>query len=213
MKSLNLARPTIMLVAGIPGAGKSFFATRFSETFVAPVVSYDRIRYELFAEPRFSPEERDLIGRLADYQIGELCKAKRSFLIDGGGETKAERARLNEQAKQAGYELLVIWVQTHETTARARALKRSPRREGDKYNVSLTTEQFAKLCNHFTAPQRENYMVISGMHTYATQAKAVLRKLAAPRESEADSAHQAENEALQQTARHSAAPRRSVIIR
>jgi len=213
MESLALTHPTLILIIGIPGAGKSFFAQKFSDMFGAPVVSADRIRYELFAKPQYNADEDDLIGRLALYQIEELLKSKRSFVVDGGGTTKVERTQLAERARQAGYELLTIWVQTHETTAKSRALKRSPRRQGDKYNTSLTAEQFGKLCRRFTAPSREDYMVISGMHTYSTQAKAVLRRLAKQHETEAAEAHRTEAEQLRQAARGDSPVRRSISIR
>lgn len=213
MESLALTHPTLILIIGIPGAGKSFFAQKFSDMFGAPVVSIDRIRYELFAKPQYNADEDDLIGRLALYQIEELLKSKRSFVADGCGATKVERTQLAERAKQAGYDLLTIWVQTHEATAKGRSLKRSSRRQGDKYNTSLTPEQFGKLCRRFTAPGREDYMVISGMHTYSTQAKAVLRRLAKQHESKAAQAHRAEAEQLRQTTRADNSLRRSISIR
>jgi hypothetical protein len=45
------------------------------------------------------------------------------------------------------------------------------------------------LSKKFTPPILENYTVISGKHTYASQAKNILRKLAAPREAKANEAH------------------------
>ena len=40
MKPPIPAIPHVILMIGIPGAGKSTFAERFSETFQAPIVSY-----------------------------------------------------------------------------------------------------------------------------------------------------------------------------
>lgn len=214
MKSLSLGQqPIMMLVVGMPGAGKSFFAKRFSETFGAPVVGFDRIRAELFAEPQFSPDENDLVNRLAAYQIEELLKTKRTFMIDGGCNAKTDRLRLGQIAKKAGYTPLVVWVQTHESTAKNRATKRSSRRADDQYNASLTPEQFEAFKRKFTSPVTENYVVISGMHTYGTQAKAVLRKLVAGREAEASAAHTTENKAQLQKTERPKPHRRNVMIR
>lgn len=201
----------MIIVVGMPGAGKSFFASRFSETFGAPVVSYDRIRFELFAQPTFSADEAELIERLAAYQIEELLKSKRSFLIDGSGNAKTERVRFAALAKKAEYETLLVWVQTHERTAETRATKRSSRRDDDKFNTSLSAEQFAAQLRRFTPPTREEHVVISGMHTYNTQAKTVLRKLVARREAEAQAAHKAENQVIQK--QRPVVTRRNLIIR
>lgn len=215
MKSLNLAKPLVIMMVGLPGAGKSFFAKRFSETFGAPVVSFDRIRFELFAQPQYSAEETDIITRLADYQVEELTKTNRTFIVDGGCNAKTDRQRLRGLTKDAGYDMLTVWVQTHEPTAQTRATKRHSRRADDKFNPSISPEQFTAFSRRLTPPSRgENYIVISGMHTYGTQAKAVLRRLVVNREADADAAHKSENEAtLQRTRGTTDTNRRSIILR
>src|SRR5687767_12002913 len=128
MKSLTLAKPLVIMMVGVPGAGKSFFARRFSETFGAPVVSSNRLYHELFAQPQFSSQENQLVQRLAEYQVEELLKTKRTFIIDGGCNAKTDRQQLRQLAKAAGYDSLIVWVQVNAPTAEARALKRSSRR-------------------------------------------------------------------------------------
>ena len=216
MKSLNLARPQMLLVVGNPGAGKSFFARQFSETFDAPAISVDRIRYELFAKQTFSADENDLVNRMASYFTDELLKTKRSFLLDGGCNARTDRARLTQEAKKAGYDVSVIWIQTDLATCRARALKRNPKRsEDDKFTTAMDDQTFEALVRRFTEPNRENYVVISGKHTYNTQAKMVLRKMVAAREAVAEAAHRQETEQVRQSSRPETGPgtRRSVVIR
>ena len=184
MQSLSLSRPLVIMMLGVPGAGKSFFARQFSDTFSAPLVSFDRLRYELFAEPKFSKDEETIIERLALSQTEELLKTKKTILIDGAMGTRVSRANIEKIAKQNGYGTLVIWVQTDPQTTKVRSLKRNPKRPFDDYNVSLPIEMYQKLVKHINPPlPRETYIVISGKHTYATQAKIVLSKLISPRES------------------------------
>ena len=190
MKTLAFAKPLVLVLVGLPGSGKSFFARQFAEMFGAPLVSYDRLRYELFAEPQFSAEEYDIIGRLAHYQIGELLKTKRSFIVDGGSSSKVDRQNLNMQAKAHGYDVLNIWVQTDDITAKQRSMRRNPKRLDDQYSTSLSETQFAAMAKHHTPPNREDHVVISGKHAFSTQAKMVLRRLSAPHMQEAEVAHE-----------------------
>ncbi len=214
MKSLNLARPQMLMIVGNPGAGKSFFARQFSETFDAPVVSLDRIRFELFANPTFSNDENDLVNRIAAYFIEELLKTKRSFLIDGGCNARADRARLVQLAKKSNYDAQIVWVQTDPATSRTRALKRNPeKRVDDKYSPSLSEQTFEALARRFTEPTRENHVVISGKHTYSTQAKMVLRKMVAAREAAAGVVHRQETEQVNQATQRPNANRRGIVIR
>lgn len=213
MKSLNLARPQMLLLVGIPGSGKSFFARQFSETFDAPVVSVDRIRFELFANPTYSADENDLVARLAGYVIEELLKTKRSFVVDGGCNARAERQRLAQLARKSEYEAPVVWVQTDIATCRTRALKRNPeKRADDKFSPSLSEQSFDAMSRRFTEPTHEKHVVISGKHAYGTQAKMVLRKLIAEREANADEAHKRQLASTRQSDRPEQPNRRGIVI-
>lgn len=223
MKTLSLAKPLIIILSGLPGSGKSFFAGQFSDMFGAPLVSHDRIRYELFTQPQFNSSELEIISRLADYQMSELVKTKRSFVIDGGGNTLAERQNLHKLAIAHGYDTFLIWVQTDDATCRRRAMQRSPK-GADVQSPNLTDSQWVEQAKRFVQPVRERHMVISGKHAFSTQAKMVLRKLTSPHVEAVQNAHQQKsqqrpnntpNRSQERPAPErpvAAPPRRSVVI-
>lgn len=183
MKSLSPNQPLVIMMLGVPGAGKSFFARQFAETFNAPLVSLDRLRFELFAEPHFNKDEELLIERLALQQIEELLKTHKTFIVDGAASTRVSRTIIDRMANKQDYGRLIIWVQTDPLTTKSRSLRRSPERPYDEFNAALTPDLYERLVKRVTPPApHENYIVISGKHTYATQAKIVLKKLAAPRD-------------------------------
>lgn len=195
MKALSLARPLLILVIGLPGAGKSFFARHFGDTFGAPLVSADEMQFELFDPPKFTLMEYGLIKRLAERQLTQLTKTRSSIIIDGICNTRQERQQLEKFAAAHNYGTLIVWVQTDEPTAKSRSTQRNKKRQGDELNVKLTTEQYSAQAKRLVQPVKaEEYVVISGKHTYATQAKMVLRKLAAPRIEKAEVAYQKETE-------------------
>lgn len=219
MKALSLARPLLIMIIGLPGAGKSYFARHFSDTFGAPLVSADTMRFELFDTPQFTPNEYGLVKRLLGHQLGELVKTKTSILVDGICNNRQDRQSLEQFAAQHGYGTMLVWVQTDEPTAKTRATTRNSKRPGDEFNTKLTASQFAAHAKQLNPPvKNEDYVVISGKHTYSTQAKMVLRKLAAPRVEKADVAYQTETRHARAAA-PAVAPsrtvqaRRNVIIR
>lgn len=220
MKALSLSRPLLILVIGLPGAGKSFFARHFSDTFGAPLVSSDELQFELFDPPKFTAVEYGLVKRLAERQLVQLTKTRGSILVDGICNTRQERQQLEKLAAAHDYDTLVVWVQTDEPTAKNRSLSRNKKRAGDELNVKLTAEQYQTHAKRLAPPVKtEDCVVISGKHTYTTQAKMVLRKLAAPRAQKADAAYQKETEQVRARVpapapRQTQAPsRRNVIIR
>ncbi len=178
MKSLSLSRPLLIMMLGVPGSGKSFFARKFVETFSTPMVSYDEIRMTLFAQPGYSKDEEEIVSMIAAQQARELIKTQKSFVVDGGMSTKQSRQALESLAKKQGYMTLVIWTQIDTLTARVRATRRNAKKDGDQLNTSLSIEKFEDLSRALTPPgTTENHIVISGKHTFATQAKVVLKKL------------------------------------
>lgn len=164
MKSLSLSQPHAIVMVGIPGSGKSFFAEKFAETFSAPYINYDTFR-PLVAD-------QATLVKLVGYQLRELLKTNHSIVIEGGAHSRAERTQIAKHLKQYGYETLFVWVQTDPETAKVRSLKQS----------KLTSDDHERIVKRFSPPhESEKPVVISGRHTYSTQAKSVLKRLARPR--------------------------------
>lgn len=171
MKSLSLAKPHLIVMVGVPGAGKSFFAERFSHTFSAPFVSWRVIRSELFDTPRFDTTEDILVDRVAHHMLDELFKTGAVVLYEADVQSQDHREEVAEQAKKAGYETLFVWVQIDTVTAKSRAAKNGLR--------PTQYQRYEKLFTPFK--QTDTPVVVSGKHTYASQLKIVLTRLSTPR--------------------------------
>ncbi len=172
MKSLSLHKPHLLIIVGIPGSGKTFFASQFAETFNAPDIHYDAIR--LTGEQPLSDADT---ATFAGMIFGELVKTKQTIIIEGPGASRVERTALAKEARHHGYEPLFVWVQTEPATANARAVHGV---RGSS-NVLITQEQFEANARHFTGlSAAEKPVVISGKHTYASQARMVLKRLVEP---------------------------------
>jgi len=171
MKSLSLSKPHLIIMVGVPGSGKSFFADKFAETFHAPIVSREKITAHLGQEAK----EADLVAR---DQLDELLKTQQSIIVDGIADSRSTRGEIAKKARSAGYETLLVWVQTDPATAKSRSTRKST----DTNSRILPGEQYDRAAKQFAPPTAiEKPVVISGKHTYATQAKVILKKLSEPR--------------------------------
>lgn len=165
MKSLSLATPHVLVMVGLPGSGKSFFAEKFAETFHTPYISLEKTAQLVQGD----------LSALLRAELTELVKTKQSIIFDGPSDLRAERSEIMQIAKKAGYETIFIWVQTDAPTAKART--RNPKR------TSHTEVNYEQRIKRFSPPHAsEKPLVISGKHTYASQARVVLKKLSQPRQ-------------------------------
>ncbi len=171
MESLRLSKPHLIIMVGIPGAGKSYFAERFADSFKAPIVSTGLIRKNLFEKPNFSKAENYLVDKAADYLLQQLMRTGRTIIYKGQSETRAERSDVYAVCKNNGYQPLLVWVQTDIETAKKRLCKQI----GDK---DIAKEQFDSRFKRFCPPvSNEQAVVISGKYTYESQLKIVLQRL------------------------------------
>jgi predicted kinase len=183
MKSLSLSRPLVIMVIGLPGSGKSFFAGQFADMFGAPLVSADFIRHAIFPESNYTPDEDALVNALSLSSITELLKTRKTIVVDGGVNNRSARVAIERLATAQDYGKLTIWVQTDEPTSLARSQKRSAKRQADALNAPMDLKAFERYRKQFSVPSpTENVVVVSGKHTYATQARVVLKKLVSPRD-------------------------------
>jgi predicted kinase len=168
MKPMTLATPHLVIMVGIPGSGKTFFAERFASTFNAPYLSAAKLSASLDISIG-----QDSAVSLSNYILEELLKTGQTVVYDGTVDSRASRAALAKIAKDKGYSPLLVWVQTESASAKLRSTKQ---RKDTSY---LTSDEFDSAIRRFTPPNAsEKAVVISGKHTYPSQLKIVLKRLA-----------------------------------
>lgn len=164
MKSLQLEKPHAIVVIGLEGSGKSFFAAKFADTFNAPF-----IEQSFFARTAIDEKAAD---ELMNNTMEQMLKTGRSVVVELALATRSQRNDMSRLLRSSGYVPMYVWVQVDTDTAMTRAYKATGTRQ----------DEYMERMKRFSAPhQTEKALVISGKHTFATQAKAVLKKLSSPR--------------------------------
>ena len=173
---VKLIKPTLVLLYGFPGAGITYFARQLAEHIGAAHISNDRLRYELFDKPQNDKQENDIINRLMAYITEEVLKAGVSVVFDNNAMRLSQRRGLRDIAKRLKAEQILIWTQTDQATSYARLGVRDRRKSDDKYAVPYTKSEFESYIGQMQNPQNEDFVVISGKHTFSTQLSAIIKK-------------------------------------
>lgn len=171
-------KPLLIMLYGFPGAGKSYFARNLCEHLRAAHVQGDRIRGELFENPRFDKPENTVVTQLMDYMTHEFLNAGITVVYDTNSMRAAQRHALREMARKSHAQPLLVWLQIDTDSAFARISGRDRRRADDKYAAPIDRSTFDDIANHMQNPlNTEDYIVISGKHTFNTQFSAVGKRL------------------------------------
>lgn len=169
MRSQTPSTAHVVILVGIPGAGKSFFAEYFAKAFNAPLVNTDTIANELDID-------EDSAVKVGNMLLGELFKTGRTLVYEGPTTTKQHRKDIAKRVISAGYQPLFVWVQTESSTAKSRVARKT--HSGKR----LTGTEFEEALRAFQAPgDKEKCLVISGKHTFSSQLRVVLKHLVGPR--------------------------------
>lgn len=178
MSKPSFIRPTIIMLYGFPGAGKSYVARQLAETLGAAHVHDDRLRAELFEDPQYDRHENEVVSGLMQYMAETFLQAGISVIYDTNVMRLSQRRELRELARRLKAEPLLVWLQIDIESAFARVVKRDRRKIDDKYSAPMDRTTFEQLTGGMQNPQAvEDYVVVSGKHTFTTQKNMIMRKL------------------------------------
>jgi predicted kinase len=178
MEKILPSQPFLLLLYGFPGAGKTYFTRQFTDSIQAAHLEQDRIRHELFQQPRYSRQENAALNRIIEYMASEFLNAGISVVLDMNAMRISQRRIMREMANKAGARTVVVWFQVDADTAFGRNQKRDRRKADDRYAVGYDVEAFKQLAGYMQHPEpTETFVVVSGKHSFPGQMSGVLKKL------------------------------------
>lgn len=175
---LQLLKPTLFMMYGFPGSGKTYYARQLCEELQAAHVNSERIRQELFDDPRYDAQENQIVKQLMTYMAEEFLNAGLSVVFDANAMRLSSRRELRELARKNKAESILVWFQIDADSSYMRSVNRDRRKFDDKYAIPLNQEMFERMTGSMQNPTpTEDYLVISGKHTFQTQYQTTIRRL------------------------------------
>lgn len=157
----NRSKSRALLVFGAPCSGKTTFCEKFSKKFGLAYYDFEELK-----------KDNDFTRKTILIILEQVVKTKQTIVIEGELNTEKDREEIRGILRNAGYEPSLIWIQTDIATIRAR-LK-------SKYKgVSKAKAVYDSAVEGIEAPtEAERPIILSGKHTFETQAKHVVAGLA-----------------------------------
>lgn len=165
------------MLYGLPGSGKSFFSRQASELLGIPIISSDRVRYELFEKPTYSKDEQQVVINVMNIMLEEYLKNGMSVIYDVSLGRTQDRKAIREFAKRQGVSTMLLWLQADAETCFQRSKSRDRRKADDKYATEMTSDLMEVIEKQMQPPTNEDVVVVSGKHLFDSQKNVFIRKL------------------------------------
>jgi thymidylate kinase len=107
----------------------------------------------------------------------EFLSSGVSVVYDTNALRAAQRRKLRDLARKHRAAYILIWLQIDVDSAYERTQTRDRRTSDDKYAEPQTRSTFERQLSGMQNPMGEDYIVISGKHTFATQKSVITNRL------------------------------------
>ena len=127
----------IVIVLGLPGSGKSYFAEKLAKILHADYVNSDRVRKELFPNRTYSDKEKAVVYDAMLKRMKDSLAQERDLVLDATFHKKSTRELFTKNTKEI---IRYIEVWADDTIVKDRLKKIRSYSEAD-YQVHLLIKQ------------------------------------------------------------------------
>ena len=148
-----MAQPTLHLLMGLPGSGKTTLAKHLQKITKAIRLSSDDFRLLLFPEPTFSQVEHDNLYNILDHNVEHLLAAGKDVIYDANLNRRIHRDEKYQLARKYEADVKLWWLRTPDELAKKRRI--------DDQNHTLIPEgetpekMFDRIATVFEAPHKD----------------------------------------------------------
>lgn len=151
-------KPTLYLMMGYPGAGKTTTAKAIHELTGAVHLWADKIRNERFTNPTHSHQENLTLYAHLNELAGELLATGQDVVFDTNFNFYKDRQHLRDIATQHNAQTRLLWIKTPKAIARERATH-SRHAQRNTYPYKMPSERFERISNEFEPPHADEQVI------------------------------------------------------
>ena len=153
---VRVAHPALIIISGLPGSGKSYFARRLAEKITAVILESDALRKKLFPAPDYSQRESGLLFESIHVLAGRLLNRGFHVILDATNLSEKHRETLYHIADKTGARLIIVYLEAPEDVIGERLRQRS-REAGNKSDADWAV--YLKMRGSVDEIKRPHYVV------------------------------------------------------
>lgn len=145
----------LIMVTGLPGSGKSYFARQLSERLEGEYISSDQTRREMDAMGKYGVQDKEKVYDQMEELATSFIVAGKTVVLDATFYKEELRKRFISLAQEHGLPYFVIWITSTEEIIKERLSRKRADSEAD-YEV------YVKLLPEYEPPAPPFLKLISG---------------------------------------------------
>jgi predicted kinase len=154
--------PTLYLLVGYPGAGKTTASRALHELTDAVHLWADQERNERFAHPNYGHSENTELYNYMNEETARLLASGQSVIFDTNFNFFEDRQKLRSIAQKAGAQTALLWVQAPLDVAKQRATS-DAHLQDSRVLGNMSEADFERLSGHMEEPRaEENPLILDG---------------------------------------------------
>ena len=134
----------IVIVLGLPGSGKSYFASRLAEVIQADYINSDQVRKEMFSKRMYSEQEKGAVYNAMLEKMKTVVQLNKDLVIDATFHREDSRQLFIRQLRGKA-KFFFIEITANPDVIRRRLKKERPFSEADFDVYELTRHQWQPL--------------------------------------------------------------------
>jgi predicted kinase len=134
----------VVIVLGLPGSGKSYFASRLASMIGAEYINSDRVRKEMFKVRTYSEQEKAAVYNEMLAKMKEAVNQNRNVVLDATFHKDDTRKPFAQEMEKKGG-IYFIEVRANENIVRERLKKERPFSEADYEVYKIISQHWESL--------------------------------------------------------------------
>lgn len=154
-----MMKPTLFLMLGYPGAGKTTVSELIAQQSRAVHLSSDKFRLHMFPKPDFGQPEHDAVYGALDYMTELFLAHGLSVIYDANLNRYRHRKDKYDICERAGASAVLLWLQTPHDLAKQRATELGMNDPARRPYGNLDKGVFDRLAREIEPPHDDERVI------------------------------------------------------